>query len=92
MDKNILVVEDDAQVREGVRDILEANGYTVYEAFNEKTAMIHLMSENMQTVILDINLGDEKRRAHRTDTGGSEISVYIDKCLAGQQNQRTDFI
>ena len=50
MDKNILVVEDDAQVREGVRDILEANGYTVYEAFNEKTAMIHLMSENMQTV------------------------------------------
>lgn len=59
MDKNILVVEDDAQVREGVRDILEANGYTVYEAFNEKTAMIHLMSENMQTVILDINLGDE---------------------------------
>ena len=59
MDKNILVVEDDAQVREGVRDILEANGYTVYETFNEKTAMIHLMSENMQTVILDINLGDE---------------------------------
>ncbi len=59
MDKNILVVEDDAQVREGVRDILEANGYTVYEAFNEKTAMRYLMSENMQTVILDINLGDE---------------------------------
>ena len=59
MEKNILVVEDDIQVREGLKDILEANGYLVYEAYNEKTTMGQLLSVNMQTIILDINLGDE---------------------------------
>ena len=56
---NILVVEDDKQVREGVRDILEANEYTVFEAYNEKTALHHLSTVPIQTIILDIQLGEE---------------------------------
>ena len=59
MSKNILVVEDDKQVREGVRDILEANEYTVFEAYNEKTALHHLSTVPIQTIILDIQLGEE---------------------------------
>ncbi len=59
MSKNILVIEDDKQVREGVRDILEANEYTVFEAYNEKTALHHLSTVPIQTIILDIQLGEE---------------------------------
>lgn len=50
---NILVVEDDEDIREGVRILLESEGYDVVEAEDGFTAL-KLLSEETDLVILDV--------------------------------------
>lgn len=49
----ILVIEDDADIREGVRILLESEGFLVDEAENGETGLRKL-SEDISLVILDI--------------------------------------
>lgn len=49
----VLVIEDDADIREGVRILLESEGYSVKEAENGGTGLRNL-SEDTSLVILDI--------------------------------------
>lgn len=51
--KKILVIEDDADIREGVRILLESEGFVVSEAENGKIGLGKL-SEDTNLVILDI--------------------------------------
>ncbi len=49
----ILLVEDDGDIREGVRVLLETEGYEVYEAESGNRAL-ELVNKDMDLIILDI--------------------------------------
>ena len=53
MDNHILVVEDDAAIREGVRILLEGEGYIVQEA-EDGYQCLKKISDDIDLVILDI--------------------------------------
>jgi len=50
--RTILLVEDDADIRETVRDVLEAEGYQVEEAADGLQALARLSGEVLPSVIL----------------------------------------
>lgn len=54
MSKNILLVEDDARVREFVADYFVKEGFQIYEAENGRAAMELFESLEISLVILDI--------------------------------------
>lgn len=51
--EKILIIEDDADIREGVRILLEGEGYSVSEAENGRKGL-ELLSEEPDLVILDV--------------------------------------
>lgn len=53
MDNHILVVEDDAAIREGVRILLEGEGYIVQEA-EDGYQCLKKVSDDIDLVILDV--------------------------------------
>ncbi len=53
MENHILIVEDDASIREGVRILLEGEGYYVEEA-EDGYQCIKKLSDNIDLVILDV--------------------------------------
>ena len=53
MNKNILIIEDDKDIREGIKILLEGEGYSVNEADNGIDGMKKLTSDT-NLVILDI--------------------------------------
>lgn len=52
-EEKILIIEDDADIREGVRILLESEGYSVIEA-EEGNAGLQELSEDIGLVILDV--------------------------------------
>lgn len=55
---NILIVEDDAGLREALTDTLELGGYRVIEADCAEIAMIQLSGEKVDLVVSDIQMGE----------------------------------
>jgi DNA-binding response OmpR family regulator len=55
----ILLVEDDAVLRDLLTRNLEARGHEVYSACDGKTALDYLRSAPVDLVVLDINLPDQ---------------------------------
>lgn len=53
MKAKILLIEDDADIREGVRILLESEGYEISEADNGKTG-IAMLDDSFSLVILDV--------------------------------------
>ncbi len=51
--EQILIVEDDADIREGVRILLESENYTVIEASNGRQGL-DLLHDDLDLVILDV--------------------------------------
>ena len=51
--ETILIIEDDGDIREGVRILLEGEGYHILEAENGKQGL-SLLSENPDLIILDV--------------------------------------
>lgn len=54
-EEKILIIEDDEDIREGVRILLESEQYTVLEAENGRKGL-SLLSEDISLVILDVML------------------------------------
>ena len=54
---HILVVEDDENVAEGLRDIFSAQGYEVSAAASSRSALDLLQSEAIDLAVLDVSLG-----------------------------------
>lgn len=51
--EQVLIIEDDADIREGVRILLESEGYSIKEAENGRQGL-GLLDENTDLVILDV--------------------------------------
>ena len=51
--QTVLLIEDDASIREGVRILLEAEGYMVEEA-EDGSRGLGLLSDKISIVILDV--------------------------------------
>lgn len=53
---NILIVDDDDDIRSLLADFLEQNGFKTYQAINGREMFSVLDSKNIQLVVLDLNL------------------------------------
>ena len=51
--EHILIIEDDADIREGIRILLESENYTVSEAGDGRSGL-ETMSKDIDLVILDV--------------------------------------
>ena len=80
MDNHILVVEDDAAIREGVRILLEGEGYIVQEA-EDGYQCLKKVSDDIDLVILDIMMpgmdGPEVFRRMQEDERTQGIPVFF---------------
>jgi two-component system response regulator AtoC len=56
---NVLIIDDEAGLRSGIKKILTLHGYTVYEAENRSQAREILSTIAVHMVLLDLRLGKE---------------------------------
>lgn len=81
MEKKILVVDDEANIRELVRFNLEKEGFTVIEAVDGVTAISTVRAEKPDLVVLDLMLpaldGLEVCRVLKKDVATSGIPVIM---------------
>ena len=54
MEYNILVVEDDAEIRQGIEIYLKNQGYKVFQAENGKEGLNVLQSQEVHLAIVDV--------------------------------------
>lgn len=88
MVKNILVVEDDADLRSVIRDQLDSAGYNVLEASNGQIALRIIANQRVDLIITDIDMPiknglellEEVRR------GNSAIPVVV--MTGGNHNEK----
>lgn len=59
MKKTILIVDDDASVRDSLKKLLKAEGYRVLTAPDSAEALELFMREAIDLVVMDVNLGKE---------------------------------
>jgi CheY-like chemotaxis protein len=92
----VLVVEDDASIREMMRRALEADGWAVSEAENGKVALVKLEEARPDLILLDLMMpemdGFEFVTALRKEEKWSTIPVVVvtAKDLTPQDRERLD--
>lgn len=59
MESKILIVDDDSHLRETLRDLLEMEGYKIYEAGSGQEAMRMVVSDFYHIILMDFNLTDK---------------------------------
>ncbi|PIS46930.1 MAG: hypothetical protein COT17_06105 [Elusimicrobia bacterium CG08_land_8_20_14_0_20_51_18] len=59
MASKVLIVDDDAHLRETLRDLLEMEGYQVFEAASGSEAMSAVASDFFHIILMDFNLTDK---------------------------------
>ena len=58
MAQKILVIDDDAHLREGLAEVLDLEGFTCFEASNAKNGIASAKKNGPDVVIMDIQLPD----------------------------------
>jgi signal transduction histidine kinase len=58
MKGKILIVDDDANIREGVSDILDVEGYATAQAESGAQAVAHVKKDSFDVILMDYNLTD----------------------------------
>ncbi|MFH1726329.1 MAG: hybrid sensor histidine kinase/response regulator [Elusimicrobiota bacterium] len=101
MSARILVVDDDANLRESIRDNLELEGYEVVEAGTGEAAMKEVVTGFFDLILMDFNLPDktgiEVIRDIRSVNNDSEILMLtahasLDTALKAIQESVYDFL
>jgi CheY-like chemotaxis protein len=81
MTKTLLVVDDETAIREGLKDLLEDEGFRVVSASNGQEALVLLRSEKPSCIILDLMMpvmtGGEFLDALRDDSEFCNTPVLI---------------
>ncbi len=54
--RRVLIADDDRNMRSSLRDVLEQDGYTVYEAENGVQALVAICKQDPDLLVLDINM------------------------------------
>ena len=77
----VLVVEDEAPIREVIRDVLEDNGYRVVAAANGAEALVALEHQRPDAVVLDLLMpvmhGWDFMEAYLEKTDGAPIPIVV---------------
>ena len=86
----VLVVDDDADIRESLRDVLEEEGYEVTCVPNGKEALAYLKDGHRPCVIvLDLMMpvmdGWQFRRQQKQDPSIADIPLVVITAAAGSQ-------
>lgn len=81
MEKRILVVDDEPNIRRMLRVVLAARGYDVREANSGEEALEAMHSEKCDLLLLDINMpgitGIELSKQLRTDSSNSDVAIVM---------------
>lgn len=89
--KNVLIIEDDQDIRESIKDALEMEGYTVTVATNGKEGLDSLKN-NAQSCIILLDMimplmgGREFLDIIKKDLNLSLIPVFIHSAVANKNN------
>lgn len=77
----ILIVDDDADVRETLRELLEAEGYQCAAAANGQAALVYLGGSSPSLILLDLMMpvmdGFDFRKAQLANESWREIPVIV---------------
>ena len=89
--KNILIVEDDKDIREAMKDALEIEGYNVMTASNGNEGLTSLRShENTCMILLDLLMpsmsGREFMDIVQKEDKISSIPIFIHSSVANKEN------
>ena len=86
MSKRILVVEDQEDDRQIIRDVLAGSGYTITEARDGEEALAAVARESPDLILMEIQLpsmnGYEAIRRIRTDVGLLSTPIIAVTCYA----------
>ncbi|MCP4898933.1 MAG: response regulator [bacterium] len=89
--KRVFVVDDEPDVVELLRTILESEGFDVGVATEGSTALEQILSNPPDLLILDLMMPDidgfELLKLLRLDSAGAQIPVLIVSARTGQQDQ-----
>ncbi len=91
---SLLIVEDDATLRAGVRQLLAGDDVEIIEAENGATALSQLRARQFDCMILDLNLPDMTgfdllNRIHQDQTANQcPVVVYTGRELSEEENER----
>ena len=78
MERSVLVVEDDPAIRLVLRTNLEDDGYRVVEAETGELALVHMVDEQTDVVLVDLRLpGIQGLDLIRSLRGISEVPIII---------------
>ena len=79
--KSVLIVEDETELRDSLREVMEDEGYQVLVAADGREALEHLSSMRPSVVILDLIMpvmsGSEVYDAMQADPALADIPVII---------------
>ena len=89
--KNILIVEDDKEIREAMKDALEIEGYNVKIASSGGEGLTILrMSDNICMILLDLLMpsmsGREFMDLVKKEEKISSIPIFIHSSIANKEN------
>jgi CheY-like chemotaxis protein len=88
---DVLVVDDDRDIRETIQEVLEGEGWRVATARNGQDALAVARAQRPELILLDLFMplvdGTEFRRRQLADPALAPIPVYVMSAAAGLEER-----
>ncbi|MFA6512265.1 MAG: response regulator [Patescibacteria group bacterium] len=92
MPKTILIVEDEAPIREALQNLFEKEGYSLLTASEGDAAVRIALEKHPDLILLDLIMpklhGLEILRQLRNDTWGKDVAVFVLSNMDDKSMQR----
>lgn len=92
MSLRILVIDDDDQIRELIREVLERGGHDVLEAENGDTGLRKLQDETVDVVVTDIIMPDKDGLETITELRADYPDIKIVAISGGGRRVNRDYL